>query len=511
MTPLPIGPQIASLAYNAARRFGSSTAFVFPNIRTLTFVEIDDLAGRFAGALRKNGVKPGDRVVLHVPNSWEWIVAYHAVARLGAVFIPANILLSAVEVSYMVEDSGAKVLIVPPDRTTTIAVPSDVLVIATGDAGSGASFNQMLTEAYVEPVEVSPADLFTIGYTSGTTGKPKGAMLSHSAVFASLAATATLHVRHPTDVVLTALPFPHVYGNIVMNSAFLVGLKIVAMARFDVSEVMRLISDEHVTLFEGVPTMYYQMLAHPKIASANFSSLTRCTVGGQTMPSAKIDEVIERFGCPMLELWGMTELAGPAVTHSPYWPPRNGSIGLAAPGMEVRVAALDDTSKNAPRGEAGELMVRGAMVMTGYWKNEAATRETIDADGWLATGDIARADDDGYLYVIDRKKDLIITAGYNIYPAELEQVIAMHPGVAMVAVTSVTDEEKGELAKAYVVRHAGATLDDKELLAHCRVHLAPYKVPRVVAFVDKLPTTSTGKILRRELRERPPEQSKGNT
>jgi long-chain acyl-CoA synthetase len=250
-----------------------------------------------------------------------------------------------------------------------------------------------------------------------------------------------------------------------MNSAFPAGLRLVTTPRFDAGEALRLIEEERVTLFEGVPTMYYQMLAHPNIATADLRSLTRCTVGGQTMPVAKIDAVVEPFGCPLLELWGMTEVAGPAITLSPYWPPRHGSIGLPFAGVEARVADLENPTSDARAGEAGELMVRGPLVMRGYWLNKGATDEAIDPDGWLASGDIARADPDGYLYVVDRRKDLIITAGYNIYPAEIEQVIAMHPGVAMVAVASVADEEKGELARAFVVRHAKADLDETELLA----------------------------------------------
>ena len=219
------------------------------------------------------------------------------------------------------------------------------------------------------------------------------------------------------------------------------------------------------------------------------------------MPTAKIDAVVERFGCPLLELWGMTEVSGPAITHSPYWPPRHGSIGMPVPGVEARIVDLADSTRDLPSGEAGELIVRGALSMEGYWKNDVATAETIDAKGWLATGDIARIDEDGYLFIVDRKKDLIITAGYNIYPAEIEQVIAMHPAVAMVAVASIPDEEKGEIARAFVLPHANVVLGETELLEHCRKYLAAYKVPRVITIVTDLPKTSTGKILRRALRE----------
>ncbi|HEY0178562.1 MAG TPA: AMP-binding protein, partial [Dokdonella sp.] len=342
---------------------------------------------------------------------------------------------------------------------------------------------------------------FTIGYTSGTTGRPKGAMLTHRCVFSSLSGTATVHVRHDGDVVLSSLPFPHVYGNIVMNAMFLAGTRLVATPKFDAAEAFALIASERVTLFEGVPTMYYQMLAHPGLDAADLSSLDRCTVGGQTMPVANIEAVMRRFGCPLLELWGMTEVAGPAITHSPYAVPRPGSIGLPLPGMQVRIAALDDASRDVPPGEAGELLVRGPLVMAGYYGNPAATAQALDANGWLATGDVARVDADGYVFVVDRKKDMIITAGYNVYPAELEQVIATHPDVVMSAVAGFPDEEKGEIAVAFVVRRDGAALDEAALIAHCRRHLAAYKVPRAVRFVDTLPRTSTGKLMRRALAE----------
>jgi len=286
-----------------------------------------------------------------------------------------------------------------------------------------------------------------------------------------------------------------------MNTAFLTGLELKVMARFDPGKALAAIGREKITLFEGVPSMYYQMLAHEVMASAEFASLTRCTTGGQTMPVAKIDEVVDRFGCPLLELWGMTELSGPATTHSPYWPSRHGSIGLPFPQTEVRIADLDEPASDAPAGIAGELCVRGPLVTIGYWKNPEATAASIDVDGWLATGDVGVRDEDGYLRIVDRRKDLIITAGYNIYPAELEQVVAKHPAVAMVAVAAVADAEKGELATAFVVLRPDTACDAETLSIHCRQHLAAYKVPRAFVFVDDLPKTSTGKILRRALRD----------
>ncbi len=245
--------------------------------------------------------------------------------------------------------------------------------------------------------------------------------------------------------------------------------------------------------------MYAMMLADPSLPGTDLSSLRMCAVGGQTMPAAKMQEWERRCGAPLLELWGMTELGGAGTSNCAYAPSVHGSIGFAIPGAEARVAALDDASVTVPDGEAGELMIRGPVVMLGYYGNEQATREAIEPDGWLHTGDVATRDDEGRYYIVDRKKDLIITGGFNVYPAEIERVVAAHPAVAMVAVGSVPDQTHGELARAYVVLRPGATATEDQLIAHCRPHLAAYKLPRSVRFVPDLPKTSTGKIMRREL------------
>jgi len=246
--------------------------------------------------------------------------------------------------------------------------------------------------------------------------------------------------------------------------------------------------------------MYMYMLAHPELSRFDLSSLTRCTVGGQTMPVTKMQDVEKRFGCPLIELWGMTELAGLGTTFPSNGPHKLGSIGLALPHVEARIAAVDDASMSMPRGEVGELMIRGPIVMQGYYGNDKATRETIEADGWLHTGDLASMDEDGAIFIVDRKKDMINTSGHKVFPAEIERVVAQHPSVAMVAVGRQPDELKGEIAKAYIVLKPGATQNAEAILALCRDQLAAYKVPRAVQFVADLPKTSTGKIMRRELK-----------
>jgi len=271
------------------------------------------------------------------------------------------------------------------------------------------------------------------------------------------------------------------------------------MERFDAGEVMDAVQTHKATIMDGVPTMYFYMLAHSEFDKFDLTSLTRAVVGGQTMPVAKSEEWTTKVGTPMLELWGMTELAGPGIMQHSYGENRLGAAGIEMPYFRAKIVDPEDVTTELPNGEVGELMVSGAFVMLGYFGNEEATKEAIEPDGWLHSGDLAKMDDDGYIFMVDRKKDMILTAGYNIYPAEIERVIAGHAAVAMVGVGGKADVEKGEIAKAYVVLKPDATAMPDDIRKHCREHLAAYKVPREVQIVADLPTTSTGKILRREL------------
>jgi long-chain acyl-CoA synthetase len=488
---------------HAAREFGDKTALVIAD-RSFSFRELDHLSGALAWSLVRLGVKPGDRVTLYAPNSWEWIVSYYGALKTGAVINPVNVMLTPAEVAYVTKDCGASALIGSPDkiRPALEAGVAGLTTIAFGDESvAGATpFNELIAKRReFEPVSVKPEALSTIGYTSGTTGHPKGAMQSHRAVILNGAMTAQLHAKTPLDTVVTALPCPHVYGNVVFNGAMMYGLKLVLHARFDAGEALQSIEDHRATMFEGVPTMYMVMLVHPDFDRFALASLTRCTVGGQTMPVAKMEEVERRFGCPLIELWGMTELAGLGTTFPSYGPHKLGSIGVALPHCDARIADAADAAKTMLRGEVGELMMRGPIVMQGYYGNEKATRDAIEPDGWLHTGDLATMDEDGAIFIVDRKKDMINTAGFKVFPAEIERVVAAHPAVAMVAVGSQADELKGETAKAYVVLKPGAAADAEGILAHCREQLAAYKVPRAIQFVEDLPKTSTGKIMRREL------------
>jgi long-chain acyl-CoA synthetase len=501
----------------AAQRFGDRIALVAAT-RTLSYRELDEESDRAASALRARGLEPGQVVSLYAQNRWEWVVAYHGALKAGAIVNPVNVMLTPDELAYVLRDCGTAALFASGDKIAGALrarkeLPALRTIISFGEspgtssdaAGAGAGvldFSALLASGRPGAIDVAapePRSPCTIGYTSGTTGYPKGAVQSHQAVLLNCALTATMHGRSERDVVVTALPAPHVYGNVVINGTFLVGGTVVLMERFAPAAALALIAEHRATMFEGVPAMYAAMLVDPALASLDLRSLTRCTVGGQTIAIPVIERWERTSGAPLIELWGMTELAGLGTTHALHAPPVPGSIGVALPGVEVRVADLEDKRRTAAPGVPGELMVRGPIVMNGYHGNPTATAETIEPDGWLHTGDLAYASEDGHFFIVDRLKDMIITAGYNIYPAEIERVLVEHPAVAAVAVAAVPDAMKGELACAYVVLRPGAAATEAEIIAFTEDRLAAYKRPRLVRFVADLPKTSSGKVMRREL------------
>jgi long-chain acyl-CoA synthetase len=508
MSAATMPTSVGALVREAARRFGDKTALVFEGQRW-SFRELDEASSKVAAQLQQRGIGAGDKVSLFSPNCPEWIIAYYAVMKIGAVVNPLNLMLTPEEAAYAMNDCDAVAVFGSDERIASLAGVRNQTGLRHCFAYGGAApddavdFRQLL-EGAAGDYPVSGIDLdepCTVGYTSGTTGHPKGAVLTHRAILMNTAMTATMHVRTAADTVVSALPCSHVYGNIVMNAAVAYGMTLVLHKVFDVEHVLASIQAERATMVEGVPTMYMYILNHPARGRYDLSTLTRCTVGGQTMPEAKMREVEAAFGCPLIELWGMTELGGLGTTHSAYGPTRHGSIGVPLPHLEARVIAADGSGRILPPGDVGELQIRGPVTMREYLGRPEATAQALDADGWLHTGDLVRQDNQGYLYVVDRLKDMIITGGFNIYPAELERVIAEYPDVAMVAVGSMPDDNKGELAKAYVVPRQGAVIDLHALEAHCRSRLAAYKVPRAFEVVADLPKTSTGKILRRKLRE----------
>ena len=499
---------IGEILPEAARRFGDKAALIV-GTETFSFADLETKSNRVANGLVSVGVQPGDRVTLYGQNCWEWLVAYYAIAKTGAVVNPISSMLTTEEVRYVVADSGARVVVASIDKGLAVldlvGTAGLSCVVLWGDEvpAEATSFTTWISEADADfvPIERERADLAAICYTSGTTGHPKGAMQSHRAVITAAVGTVLMGARGPDDRVLNSLPLAHVYGSCVFNAAMMAGSTLVMVPRFDAEVVMAAIAKHRATLMDGVPTAYYYLLAHPDFDKADLSSLTRCWVGGQTLPEAKAIEFTERTGCPIHEVWGMTELAGAASANPIVGPNKPGTIGIAYPGNSMKVVDIDDPNVVLGPGKRGELMFRGPLVMDGYYGNDDATSASIEPDGWLHSGDIATMDEDGYFTIVDRKTDMILTAGFNVYPAELERVLCMHPAVALAAVTGVPDEMKGELAKAYVVLKPEATVTAEALVAHCREHLAAYKIPRAVQFVSEVPITASGKIMRRLLKD----------
>jgi long-chain acyl-CoA synthetase len=505
----PVRPDLGLLLSRAAALHGPRTALATGAI-SLTYRELDELCERVAGGLLEIGVQPGDRVSLYSLNRWEWVVAYHAALKVRAVVNPINVMLTKEEVAFVLADCEAAAIFTSGDKAEALAgmtrdIPSLRSVISFDQArGAVTPFAGLLAAANGQLGGGAPSptadDVAVIGYTSGTTGHPKGAMQTHQAVYLNAAAVAATQARTERDVTINALPLPHVYGSVIMNGALMSGATLVMHERFDPARMLAGIGDNRATCFDGVPTMFMMMLADPSIPGSDLSSLRVCSVGGQTMPAPKMAEWEHRSGVPLLELWGMTEIAGAGIANVIYQPNVHGSIGFPLPGLEARVASTTDCHVTVPDGDPGELMVRGPFVMPGYYGNEPATRDALEPDGWLHTGDVAVRDEQGRFYIVDRLKDMILTSGFNVYPAEIERVVAGHPAVAMVAAGAVADDVRGELARAYVVLRPGQTATEEEIIEHCRPHLAAYKLPRSVVFVPDLPKTSTGKVLRRELK-----------
>jgi long-chain acyl-CoA synthetase len=506
--PLPIAATLADLLPLLARHHPDRTALVMED-RSLTYAELDQAAGRLAGALAARGVMPGDRITLHGPNSWQWVVAYYAVLRSGAILNPLNLMLTPPEVAHAVRDCGAGIVI-----TTAASVPglsglreAGVRLIAWGGEAREpgeeheAEALEPLTAAgaMLEPHACDPGAPAMICYTSGTTGLPKGAVLTHRGILHNAAAIATMFVMDRNDVMVSAMPLPHVGGHVMMNAAFQRGMRLAQFGRFDPVRVQDAVERLGGTIFFGAPAMFLMVTAAPGFAAEAWRSLRVAAIGGAGMPPEQMRAVERALGHRLLELWGMTELSGVGAAFGPLTPNKHGSIGVAVPFVQLRIGALDDDAVTVPPDEPGELLARGPSVMQGYWNNAAATAETLTGDGWLRTGDIARMDADGCIFVVDRRKDMILSSGYNVYPAELERVLCEHPAVATAAVGRQPDPVKGEIAKAYVVlkREGEATIE--ELEAFCRHSLAAYKVPRAFQFVSDLPRTPSGKVLRREL------------
>ncbi|MFC5065742.1 long-chain-fatty-acid--CoA ligase [Actinomycetospora atypica] len=450
-----------------------------------------------AGALRDLGVEPGDRVGLVSANAPAFPIGFYGALIAGAAVVPMNPMLTEREVTYYLEDSGASAVIALDEVAKAARAAGEAKGLPLLELpAAGPAEGQLAGEPVPEPVERADDDLAVILYTSGTTGQPKGAMLTHHNLDSNARTTVEALIRTtPDDVIMGCLPLFHVFGlTCGLNAAVLSGASLALIARFDPAAVLKIIEEQRVTVFEGVPTMYGALLDTD--ARADTSSLRTCISGGSALPVEVLHAFEEKFDATILEGYGLSETSPVASFNQPDQERRAGSIGLPVPGMELRI--VDDSGADVPVGEVGEIAIRGEGLMAGYYGREEATAESIP-DGWFRTGDLAKADEDGYLYIVDRKKQLIIRGGYNVYPREIEEVLYQHSAIAEVAVVGLKHSRLGEEVGAAVSVRSGAEIDVDEVRAFAKEQLAAYKYPRHIWVVDDLPKGPTGKILHREV------------
>jgi long-chain acyl-CoA synthetase len=490
-------PNLASVMTRHAAAAPERPAIRLDDV-VLPYGALDEASARLAGLLAARGVGPGDRVGLILPNVPYFPIALYGILRLGAVAVPMNPLLKAREVAFHLSDSGARVVFAwtqfaDAARAGAESAGAECVVVAPGE------FEQRLgaAEPARELAEREPDDTAVIIYTSGTTGTPKGAQLTHHNLLDSAAVALDLVDTGPDSVALGALPMFHVFGmNSGLNSTIAAGGSVTLLPRFDAGKALEIIERDRVDIFLGVPTMYAAMLHHPERAGHDASTLDLCVSGGAAMPVEILRGFEEAFGCKVLEGYGLSETCGMATFNRPDRERKPGSIGLPVAGVQIRL--VDEADRDVPPGEVGELVMRSPHVMKGYYRRDDATAEVM-RDGWFHTGDMATVDEEGYYFIVDRKKDLIIRGGYNVYPREVEEVLYEHPAVREAAVIGVPHDSLGEEVAAVVALKPGAEADPDAIRAYAKERVAAYKYPREVFLVDELPKGPTGKILKREI------------
>ncbi|KIV51687.1 long-chain fatty acid--CoA ligase [Aneurinibacillus migulanus] len=514
------------------------TPAIFFMGKEMTYAQLLEDCYRFANALQQLGVTKGDRIAIMLPNIPQSVIAYYGALLVGAIVVQTNPLYTERELLHQMSDSGAKVIVcldllyprvkrIKQDTMLQHLIVTGIkdylplakklfypfvqwkqrqrVQVKEGEDAGVYAFTSLLARSISAPVR-TPADVrhdvALIQYTGGTTGKAKGAMLTHANLIANVIQCGAwfYKARQGEERILAAIPFFHVYGmTVAMNFGIYMGAKLILVPRFDVSMMLKLIDNQKPTVFPGAPTMYIGLLSHPELSKYNISSIEACLSGSAPLPV----EVQQKFEAitngKLVEGYGLTECS--PVTHAnPIWGRRvNGSIGLPWPDTECRVVDIE-TGEDVLPGSVGELCVRGPQVMKGYWNCEEETHASLQ-DGWFFTGDIGSMDENGYFYIVDRKKDMIIASGFNIYPREIEEVLYEHPAVKEAVVIGVPDEYRGETVKAYIVMRKDEEVTNEELDKYCRKKLASFKVPHLYEFRDELPKTAVGKILRRTLIE----------
>lgn len=498
---------LVELANQHYKTFGEQVSVVFED-REYTNLQMLRFADRLANGLIGLGLKPGDKVMVMLLNCPEVLISYQAILRAGGVIVPVIVLLGEREVTHILKNSESVVLITSKDLLNKMAKDGPpietlkhILVIEEEEIPGTVNFWKLIRENAENPVDmdIEEYDLAVILYTSGITGEPKGVMLSHKNLYSNAVSCASFADILPGDVGLHVLPLSHSYGLTVMNAGYMFSNRSVLLRWFDPEQTFRLIEKYKVTGFAGVPSMFALMLTSPASDHYDLSSLRSCSSGSAPLPLEVLRGFQAKFACPVLEGYGLSEAAPVVSAHRPDLPQKPGSIGIPIPGVEVRI--VDEKDHDVPVGEMGELILKGPNISPGYYKMPEENSQSF-RDGWLYTGDIARMDEDGYLYIVERKKDLIIRGGFNIYPWDVEEILLEHPAILDVAVIGLPDVILGEEVKAFLVLRPGQHVTTEEIIAHCQDRLGRYKCPKYVEFLDRLPRSPIGKILRKELRDR---------
>lgn len=502
-----------------AKKHPDKIAYYFMD-KGSTYAELDGAITKFASGLEKLGIKKGDHIALLIGNSPYFLIGMYGALRLGATIIPINPIYSPNEISYILHNGDVKAvialdLLIPAVEKMHSSLPKIEHYIIC-ETPKETESNLDLSTLTVSPKLKRFSDVLEIGdlnfvvpdlndddvaiilYTSGTTGKPKGAMLTHKNIYSN-ARDVGIYLRYSeNDRVIATLPLFHVFGlTVSLNAPLLMGAQVLLVPKFSPKEIFRIVKKFEATVFVGVPTMYNFLFQYPDGNPEDMKSLRLCISGGSSLPIALLKNFENKFNVVISEGYGLSE-ASPVTCFNPLDRPRKpGSIGTSIVHVENKV--VNELGEELPPGMAGELIVRGPNVMKGYYKMPEETAATIK-DGWLYTGDIAKMDEEGYFYIVDRKKDMIIVGGFNVYPREVEEVLYSHPEVVEVAVLGVPDPNHGEAVKCFVVSK-NPSLTEEELIEYCRQHLAKYKVPSSIEFLDELPKNTTGKILRRALKE----------
>jgi long-chain acyl-CoA synthetase len=488
---------LAQILTDAARRDPEQVAVKLDDF-ALNYGLLEQAAMRIAGMLEERGIVPGDRVALMLPNVPHFVVAYYGILRAGAVAVPLNVLNKRREVEYYLRDSGAKLIFVWHDFAGEAEPAAQETGCGSISIAPG-EFEQTLfeTQAITEIVEREPSDTAVLLYTSGTTGTPKGAELTHDNLLRNCRAARDLFDLGEGVVVLGALPLFHSFGQTcAMNNCVVAAGVLTLLPRFEPVKALEIIERDQVAVFEGVPSMYGAILNVPDHERYDTSTLRCCASGGAPMPVELMRGFEAAFNCQILEGYGLSETSPVASFNHPDRERKPGSIGTPIAGVEMKI--VDDSDNELPPGEVGEIVIRGHNVMKGYWQRPEATAEAM-RDGWFHTGDLARTDADGYFFIVDRKKDMIIRNGFNVYPREIEEVLYEHPAVREAAVVGFPHDEFGEEIAAAVSLKDGVAVTPEELRDFVKEQVAAFKYPRQVWIVDELPKGPTGKILKREI------------